>query len=204
MDQNDIGITFGYFYGDEVHKYHFYTIPKLMFTNSYFKKISIDAKVLYGMMMDRTRLSRKNNWFDKEGRVYIFYPVKAIMEDIGVCNTTVTKMLKELEGIGLIERKKQGLNRADIIFVKNFADIEKINPRELTISISGSGDIQSLDTSIIQSQVVEKVNTNNNYINNTELNNNKSIRSKGRGGFFSFSEREYSPEFYNRLEALCC
>lgn len=204
MDQKDFTVSFGYFYGDEVQKFQFYMIPKLLFTNEHFKPISTDSKVLYGMMLDRTRMSAKNKWTDKQSRVYIFYPVKEIMEDLGVCNTTVTKMLKELEAIGLIERKKQGLNKADMIFVKNFADIEKVNFRKPNNSISKDEECQSFDTVNSQSQEMGKVNTNNNYVRNNEIRENKSIRSKGKGGFFDFNERNYSPGFFRELEAMCC
>ncbi len=204
MEQKEFTVSFGYFYGDEVQKFQFYMIPKLLFTNEHFKSISTDSKVLYGMMLDRTRMSAKNKWTDSQSRVYIFYPVKEIMEDLGVCNTTVTKMLKELETIGLIERKKQGLNRADMIFVKNFAGIEKVNARRLNNPILGDEEYQSLDTVKSQSPEMGKLNTNNKYVSDNEVRENKSIKSKGKGGFFNCGDRNYSPEFFRELEAMCC
>ena len=69
-------IKLSYFYGREADQYSFYRIPKLLFTEEYFKKISVEAKVLYGLMLDRMSLSMKNQWFDTEGRAYIYYSLE--------------------------------------------------------------------------------------------------------------------------------
>ena len=73
-------IKLSYFYGREADQYSFYRIPKLLFTEEYFKKISVEAKVLYGLMLDRMSLSMKNQWFDTEGRAYIYYSLEDIMD----------------------------------------------------------------------------------------------------------------------------
>ena len=62
-------IRLSYFYGKEADQFSFYKIPKLLFTEEYFKKISVEAKVLYGLMLDRMSLSMKNQWMDDEGRL---------------------------------------------------------------------------------------------------------------------------------------
>ena len=66
-----IRATFHYFQGMECDMYSFYRIPKLLFTSEYFKNLSCEAKVLYGLMLDRMSLSIKNRWFDEEDRAYI-------------------------------------------------------------------------------------------------------------------------------------
>ena len=63
-----IRATFHYFQGMECDMYSFYRIPKLLFTSEYFKNLSCEAKVLYGLMLDRMSLSIKNRWFDEEDR----------------------------------------------------------------------------------------------------------------------------------------
>ena len=73
-------IKLSYFYGREADQYSFYRVPKLLFTEEYFKKISVEAKVLYGLMLDRMSLSMKNQWFDTEGRAYIYYSLEDIMD----------------------------------------------------------------------------------------------------------------------------
>lgn len=71
-----IRATFHYFQGMECDMYSFYRIPKLLFTSEYFKNLSCEAKVLYGLMLDRMSLSIKNRWFDEEDRAYIFFSVE--------------------------------------------------------------------------------------------------------------------------------
>ncbi len=115
---------FGYYYGIEAEQYSFYRLPRLLIKDRRFSGLSSDAKLLYGLMLDRMSLSMKNGWFDGENRAYIHYSVENIMEDLGCAKATCVKIMAELDskkGIGLIEKKRQGLGRPDIIYVKNFA-----------------------------------------------------------------------------------
>ena len=64
---------FTYHYGNEGEQYAFYRIPKILITDPYFKYLSTDAKLLYGLMLDRLSLSMKNNWIDERNRVYIYF-----------------------------------------------------------------------------------------------------------------------------------
>lgn len=116
------GIRFDYYYGSEAEQFTFFRIPKLLITDRRFSGISAEAKLLYGMMLDRMSLSLKNGWLDDENRVYIIYPVEEIMEELGVSNKTAIKFMTELgtKGIGLIEKIRRGLGKPDIIYVKNF------------------------------------------------------------------------------------
>ena len=121
-------VTFDYYYGLEAEQYSFYRVPRLLIKDKRFKGLSSDAKLLYGLMLDRLSLSRKNGWFDENNRAYIYYTVESIMEDLGCAKATCIKILAELDskkGIGLIERKRQGLGRPDIIYVKNFVIVEQ-------------------------------------------------------------------------------
>ena len=110
-----------YYYGQESEQFSFYRIPKALFSNPVFADLSTDAKLLYGLLLDRMGLSMRNHWMDEQGRVFIYYTVENIMRDLGCGNQKVTKLLAELEKKhGLIERKKQGLGKPDVIYVKNF------------------------------------------------------------------------------------
>ena len=118
-----MSIQFEYFYGSQAEQFSFYRIPKVLFKDKTFSKISTDAKVLYGLMLDRMNLSVKNRWFDDENRVYIIYTVSDIMDELCCAEQKAIKLLSELDikkGIGLIERKRQGLGKPNIIYVKNF------------------------------------------------------------------------------------
>ena len=118
------GIVFDYHYGLEAEQYAFFRIPKILITDPIFKKLSLEAKVLYGMMMDRLVLSAKNGWKDNTGRIYIYFTIEDICENLTCGKDKAVKALKELEkDIGLIERRKQGQGKPTMIFVKNFTRV---------------------------------------------------------------------------------
>lgn len=118
-------LELNYYYGNEAEQYSFYRIPKVLFTDRRFKSITVEAKVLYGLLLDRMGLSLRNNWLDAEGRVYIIFTIADVMETLGCAEQKANKLLNELDslkGIGLIERIRRGLGKPNIIYVKNFID----------------------------------------------------------------------------------
>jgi len=119
-------MTFDYYYGEQAEQFSFYRIPKLLFTDEHFKTVSAEAKILYGLLLDRMSLSVKNGWLDQEGKVYIIYTVEDIMEALGCATQKAMKLLTELESkCGLIERKRQGLGKPNLIYVKNFVTAQE-------------------------------------------------------------------------------
>jgi len=114
---------FEYYYSRQAEQFTFYRIPKALFTDERFSKLSSDSKVLYGLMLDRMGLSRKNGWVDKLDRVYIYFTLDEVMEQLHCARAKANRLIAELDtrGIGLIETKRQGLGRANIIYVKDFA-----------------------------------------------------------------------------------
>ncbi len=124
-------LNLDYYYGNEAEQYSFYRIPKVLFTDSRFKGISMEAKVLYGLLLDRMALSVKNNWLDGEGRVYIIFTVAEITETLGCAQQKANKLLNELDcakGVGLVERVRRGLGKPNVIYVKNFVDKMRPEP----------------------------------------------------------------------------
>ena len=116
-------VSFDYFYGTQADQYSFYRIPKALFQDEYFKNLSSDAKILYGLMLDRMSLSIKNQWFDEQNRAYIYFSIEDIMELLNCGRNKAVKSLQELDqekGIGLIEKKRQGFGKTNIIYVKSF------------------------------------------------------------------------------------
>ena len=94
-----------YFYGQQAEQFSFYIVPKLLFTDRKFSKISMEAKFLYGILLDSMNLSAKNDWFDEKGRVYIIFTINEIMEAFACAKQKAIKLLDELEKKGnLIER----------------------------------------------------------------------------------------------------
>lgn len=115
-------MQYGYFYGAQAEQFSFYRIPKALFTEPNFRELSTDAKVLYGILLDRMSLSLKNQWLDAQNKVYIIFTVEEIMDALNCANQKATRLMVELEKqAGLIERKRQGLGKPNLIYVKNFA-----------------------------------------------------------------------------------
>ena len=181
-------IRLSYFYGKEADQFSFYKIPKLLFTEEYFKKISVEAKVLYGLMLDRMSLSMKNQWMDDEGRAYIYYSLEDIMEALGCSNKKAISIMKELDtdaGIGLIEKKRQGQGKPTMIYLKQFMvqDVQKCrnftSEQKSTVSEVKNLHVLKCKNVISRSEEitlpeVKNIHTNKNNINNTELSNTDS------------------------------
>lgn len=115
---------YDYFHSGESDRFAFFRMPKILFTDPKFNEISTDSKVLYGLLLDRMDMSRRNGWVDEEDRVYIIFTVEEMAEILNRSVSYVYKILSELDtsekGIGLIERKRQGQGHPNIIYVKKF------------------------------------------------------------------------------------
>ena len=169
-------IQFDYYRGMEAEQYSFYRVPKILFTAECFKELSCEARVLYGLLLDRMSLSMKNHWLDEEERVYIIFTVEEIAELLNCGTQKAVKLLKELDsekGIGLIEKKRLGLGRPNVIYVKNFL-VQK-NDEE-------NGDMPDLqncenhNSGVVKTTIQEfpKSQCNNTDINKTENNETES------------------------------
>ena len=108
-------MTFDYFYGRESDLFSFLRIPKMLFTDEHFKRLSAEAKIMYGLLLDRMCLSAVNDWKDEKGRVYIIYTIDETSENLGCGNKKAGNVLAELENNGLIEKKRQGLTKTNRI-----------------------------------------------------------------------------------------
>ena len=199
-------IKFDYFRGMEAEQYTFYRIPKVLFTAECFRSLSCEAKVLYGLLLDRMGLSIKNRWFDEEDRVYIIFTVEELAELLNCGAQKVVRLLKELDvksGIGLIEKKRLGLGKPNVIYVKNFMiqeltraekqDLEaetlentlngeNHNSRNVKITIQESAKSQFKNSEnhhsrIVKSDIPEypKSQSNNTEYSDIEHNENQSI-----------------------------
>lgn len=137
-----------YYYGIEAEQFSFYRVPRLLIKDERFKKLSSDAKLLYGLMLDRMSLSIKNKWFDDNNRAYIIYTINSIMEDLGCGKEKAVKVLAELDntkGIGLVEKVRRGLGRPDIIYVKNFASSEGNVDKKETVNTDKITEVRKSD-----------------------------------------------------------
>ena len=110
--------------GDKIAGFQFYKLPHALINGEEFKSLSSNAKLLYTLMLDRTSLSIKSHWSDSGGKVYINYPLSEISEKLNICMSKASKLMKELESFGLIERIRIGLCKPNTIYVKTFLKIE--------------------------------------------------------------------------------
>ena len=156
-------MTYDYFYGDTAEQFTFYRIPKALFTEERFRTVTIGAKVLYGLLLDRMCLSARNGWLDDQGRVYIIFTLREVMSALGCAVQKAAKLLAELEKkAGLIERKRQGLGKPGLIYVKNFIPTEESKIQNC--------ENQSSGTMKIKNQELRKSKPNNTDKNNTDYN----------------------------------
>lgn len=171
---------FDYFYGQSGEMFSYFRVPKILFRDIKFKDLSNDAKTLYGILLDRMGLSVKNGWLDEQGKVYIIFPVQEVMDALGCADNKATKLFRELEKFGLIERKRRGLGKPNLIYVKNFAD-----PRFRNREKNGSGAADSAQPEAAKSRG-----------NKTEWN-----KTEGSEPDHFSSDAESEPDERTRLEA---
>lgn len=126
LQENLIPLDLPYYYGTESECFQFFKLPKVLFTHPKLKGISNDCKLLYSFMLDRVALSVQNNWRDEDGRVYIIYTNEEASALLGKTPRSITTMMQKMdseEGKGLIERKKRGQGKCDLIYVKNLISL---------------------------------------------------------------------------------
>lgn len=139
---------FRYYYGNEAEQFSFFKIPKLLVTHQYFKGLSSDAKILYGLLLDRMSLSVKNKWFDEENRAYISFSIEEIAETLSCSRGKAVKTLQELDsdkGIGLIEKRRMGQGNNTIIYVKNFMIQQEFISQQSNAEYPIVSEVQNLE-----------------------------------------------------------
>ena len=193
-------MNFKYFYGTEADQFSFYRIPKALFTNDCSKDLSSDAKILYGLMLDRMSLSIKNQWFDEENRAYIYFSIEDIMELLNCGRNKAVKSLQQLDdekGIGLIEKRRQGFGKVTIIYVKSFIQEECEEQKK-----EKSKMVKFTNQTSVEEEETEEVyisNSNNTNINNTNLSENKSNHIVSADGLGSEEDEMETLHAYQSL-----
>ena len=158
---------FDYFYGAESEKFLFYQVPIPLVKERRFSKLSTEAKLLYGILLGKTRFSARNGWVDDKGRVYVYYTVKEAKEDFGCASEKAVKIFHELATIGLIEKKRQP-NKPTLIYVKNFdSGIVEPDGRNFENRKTGISKIESPE--FRKSKSIYKENINKEIINNPSI-----------------------------------
>ena len=146
------------------HKY--YQIPQELFVNEKYKnKLNSDSKILYAFLLDRLSLSQKNHWIDEDNNVYLIFTREEVQEKLNLSDKTVTKSFKILMEVNLVQEKRQGLGKPNLIYVGkiNHSDSENLRFLNRKNYDSGIGESTTLD-----SENLRGINTNN--INTESIN----------------------------------
>ena len=181
-------MTLDYFYGQAGELFSFFRIPKALFQEQRFQNLSTDAKTLYGILLDRMSLSVKNEWFDKKGRVFIIFTIEDVKRTLCCADNKAMKLFRELEKFGLVERKRRGLGKPSLVYVKNFSsDLsnERVQNRENHESGSPKNACQD----------PPKSRCNKNKKSKTERNNTNPILS---GELEKMKNRKLLEEYFSR------
>ena len=177
-----------YFYGQAGELFSFFRIPKALFQEQRFQSLSTDAKTLYGILLDRMSLSAKNGWLDEQNRVFIIFTIEDVKRSLCCADNKATKLLRELEEFGLIERKRRGLGRPSLVYVKNFsADSSKTRFQNRENHESGGFKSASQDPAKPRCNKTDK--------NNTEMNETYPFNSEETDGM---SQREQLEKYFSQ------
>ena len=181
-------MTLDYFYGQAGELFSFFRIPKALFQEQRFQDLSTDAKTLYGILLDRMSLSVKNEWFDKKGRVFIIFTIEDVKRTLRCADNKATRLLRELEKFGLIERKRRGQGKPCLVYMKNFsAESSKESVKNRDNDDSCGSKIACQDP--VKSRGIKKKE------NKTEMNNTNLILSDESE---KMKNRELLEEYFSR------
>lgn len=186
-------MDFDYFYGRDSESFRFIRLPVVLIEDEYFKGLSIGAKVLYSMYLSRSALSYKNNWIDESGRVYIFFTVKETARQLGCGIKKAVKLIKDLEEIGLIKKKRTGQGNPTKIYVKDFMSVfRNENPRPVKNENQDLSKGQALNGDFDNSRMVKKKSLDLSKRQPNYIENNKIDKS-----YIDFSKEDRKGSFLN-------
>ena len=183
-----MSLQFEYYSSRESEQFTFYRIPKALFTDPAFRSLSTEAKLLYGLMLDRIGLSIHSGWVDELDHVYIYYSLTEIMDQMGCGHNKAIRLLKELDqDIGLIRRKRQGLGKPDRIYVMNFITEEDNQTSEN--GKSDNPDMEHKHHSHIPKEEIQ---------NSQNRNSGSQTSENGNSGYPVFGAPEFPKEERNK------
>lgn len=198
-------MDFDYFYNREAERFNFLKVPEILVDGEEFKGLSAEAIILYSMLLKRTGMSFKNNWIDKEGRVFIYFTVEEIMKRRNISKPTAIKTLDELDskkGIGLIERVRLGLGKPNVIYVKDFMSILVVKENDLLKSKNFTSEVKDVDLRSKENELQEVKNVDRNYIENNKSKYSKREYSFGVNGLGTFQNVFLAAEDISDLQII--
>jgi hypothetical protein len=152
---------------NEIYSNLLYQVPKEFFVNPNYEKLSSNAILLYSILRDRMELSRKNNWVNKQGEIYLIFPREEICKLMRLSNKTITNTFKELINHKLIEEVRQGLNKPNLIYICHL-ELQSIeNTLTCKNYMSGSENFTGQNMKNLHTINTNKNNTNLNQLTTT-------------------------------------
>jgi|GEM_PF-215796 len=181
-------VNFDYFYNREAEGFNFLKVPEILVEGEEFQGLSAEAILLYAMLLKRAGMSYKNNWLDKQNRVFIYFTVEEIMRKRHLSKPTAIKLLDELDkknGIGLIERVRVGLGKPNIIYVKDF--LSMVQEKSVVQKFNDlTSEVKNIDLRSKENELQEVQNIDSNYIDNNKSDYNKRENRLCANGLGSF------------------
>lgn len=203
-----MNLQFEYFYGSEAEQFAFYRIPKSLMTDPQFAGVSLMAKLLYGLLLDRTYLSVENGWFDDQGRAYIHFSIEDIAHEMHCGKTKAVALLNELDsvkGIGLVEKVRMGQGNASRLYVKKFysSEVQNVKFKNSEKRNSRSSENETLE--------FQNMKPNNTEKNKTERITKENIQRKSYGSYgnvllsdddYRKLTEEFPSDYQDRIESV--
>ena len=189
-----------YYKQNEILENNYYQIPQELFVNKLYKeKINSDSKILYAFLLDRLSLSQKNHWVDSENKVYLIFTREEVQEKLCLSDKTVTKAFKQLTEVNLIEEKRQGLGKPNLIYVgkiqhENQEDEinDNLETEKMPLCTCKISDFREGINTIQEQENLRGINTNN---IKTNIINTESINPKSEDELLEIKEKCKLNEF---------
>lgn len=162
----------------QVKTERFYQLPKYLFEDAYFKKMSAEAKIMYALLKDRFELSIQNEWVDKNNNIYFIFSNKHLCEYLGYAEQKIIKLKKELIKFNLLTQERVGLNKPNRLYLlKPNYDIKASHTKELPNSQFQNNEFGSSRTVNLSGQELPNSQSNDTDYNDTDYNDTNYIKT---------------------------
>ena len=160
----------------QVKTERFYQLPKYLFEDAYFKKMSAEAKIMYALLKDRFELSIQNEWVDKNNNIYFIFSNKHLCEYLGYAEQKIIKLKKELISFNLLTQERVGLNKPNRLYLlKPNYDIKASHSKELPNSQFQNNEFGSSRTVNLSGQELPNSQNNDTDYIKTESNDTNDL-----------------------------
>lgn len=164
----------------------FLMLPALLIYGELYRSLDSGAKIAWTILNDRANLSKKNGWYDEKGNVYFVYTNQELMNLVNVSEPTIVKIKKELISYGLLEQKRMGRGKANLLYIyepvasksdaQNLIEIEDVGN---TLEFQNLKNLSSrTENNLVQE--LKKIKPNNTKNNNINFNNIESVNESER------------------------